>query len=582
MILLVGIVGFSGCVRPLDPDDTDDIRQYLIESHRQQVRSISEASTQKTKISPDDFYLNKEDPDRIKELDESSGLEAFEKAALNAGPGLDGRPSEAVTLTLRQAIQATVNNNLDVKLATIQPGISEAQVVAAEAAFDGTFFTDATLTKTNQPQQAIAGVGGLPQSAASRSVEDLALRTGIRKQLITGGQASVSTGLDYTNSSTGTVVLVPDPAWTSDIQLSLTQPLMRNFGKEVNRAQIMLRRNTQRRDVLTLHARLLQTVADAEAAYWDLVFARRQLAIHEKLLVDTLATRKKIDDRKEFDVSPVQRAQAYSFVELRRQDVVRDRQTLRTLSDRLKRLLNNPNLSLADETLIVPADRPVEMAVDYNLLDAVTTAMQKRPEVLAALLNIDDASIRQMAADNQRLPLLNLNAQVQYFGFGSEHSNSFSNLRDADFIDYLIGLQFEQPIGNRAAEATMKQTRLARQASVVQYKNTVQEVALSVKEAMRQLVTSFELIGIARATRRAAAENLRVIEEREKQGEAQTADFLLDLKLNTQQRVSEAAIAEIRSVIDYNIAYARLLQSNGTLLEHNQIQFEWPQDMFAP
>ena len=93
--------------------------------------------------------------------------------------------------------------------------------------------------------------------------------------------------------------------------------------------------------------------------------------------------------------------------------------------------------------------------------------------------------------------------------------------------------------------------------------------------------TAWELIGVNRSARRAAAENLRALREREEQGEALTPEFLLDLKLNTQQRLADAELREVQAVIDYNAAIAELRRAMGTLLEDNQIQVQWPTGMFA-
>ena len=55
------------------------------------------------------------------------------------------------------------------------------------------------------------------------------------------------------------------------------------------------------------------------------------------------------------------------------------------------------------------------------------------------------------------------------------------------FINYLMALALEVPIGNRAAEATFRQARLQRSASVVAYQQTIQDVALDVKNALRDV-----------------------------------------------------------------------------------------------
>ncbi len=332
--------------------------------------------------------------------------------------------------------------------------------------------------------------------------------------------------------------------------------------------------------MLNLHQQLLETVGKVERTYWQLVQARQRLAIRQRLLERTLQTRNEIVGRRGFDVSPIQLAQAFAFVERRRADVIQRKQAVRNASDQLKKLSNAPELPLSEETLIVPVDQPVEVSAEYSLLDSVTTAIRNRPEVKKAILDIDDASIRQAVAKNQRLPSLTLNAQAQYFGLSQGLGNSYDEVGSREFINYLVGAQFEMPIGNREREAAYRQAQLRRRSSVVQYRKAVREVVLSVKQALRQVRTAHRLIGVTRAQRRAAAENLRAIRVRKETGEALTPEFLLDLELTTQRRLARAERRELRALINYNSAVAQLLQAQGRLLEHNRIDFEWPENMF--
>ncbi len=572
------LVAISGCRDPLSRSDRE-LQWEALEASRAQLKALSAGPDIEVKI-PESALYAEFDEDRVEQLDKLSGPDVYTQEDLDLGVGLDGRPSKTIKLSLQRAIQLAVRNNLDLKVAQIVPGISEADVIAAEAAFDATFSTSIEWRKTDRPQQGTV-LNTLTVGTTTQQRDNATFNVGINKRLESGAQLAVSTGFDYTNNKTRGLNVAPDPAFTNNVTVGINQPLLRNFGSRVNRSQIHLARNAHRRDVLDLHSQLLDLALQVEQGYWNLVFARYQLAIQQRLLKRTVNTRDTLLPRREYDVSPVQIAQAYSFVELRQADVLSARQAVRDATDNLKLLINAPDLPISDETLIEPIDRPVEVSVEYSLLDAITTALQHRPEVRTAVLNIDDSSIRQMVADNQRLPQLVLNAQIQYFGLAEQVGEAYEELGEGDFIEYLIGLQFEQPIGNRAAEAAYRQARLTRRGTVMQYKSVVQQVVASVKRALRQARTNLELIDAFRAARRAASDNLRAIEKREETGEQLTPEFLLDLKLQTQERLSNAEIRELQSVIDYNIALVQLHQSLGTLLRHNGIEFVWPEDMFV-
>ena len=576
---LLALIGtLSGCQDPLSMDDTSRVRRDLIRSIRMQTEDVVkdagmvEMEAYRSKVYDEPKF-------DVEELDRMSGPGAYEATQIELGKGLDGVAAPTVRMGLQRAVALAVAHNLDVKLAQIIPAISEAQVVEAEAAFDAVFFNDFSFTKTDRPQP-VTVVGGIPVGTAMRKEQAVTLTTGIRKQLDTGGQFSVATGFDYVNNKTPAVMLAPDPAFTTNVSLSISQPLLRNFGSRVNRAQIALNRNSSRKDWEALHAQLLNTVALIEQAYWELVFAHHQLAVQQRLLKHTEEAYRKVDARKKIDAGPIEVSQALNALESRMADVVRARQTVHDTSDQLKRMLNSPDLPLAGQTVIVPTDKPVELPVRYSQLDAVLTALRYRPEVRLALLNIDDASIRQAVADNQRLPLLTLGAQIQYFGLATDLDESYEQIGEADFIEYLLTTQFELPIGNRAAEAAYSRARLSRHGNVVAYQSAVQDVVLSVKLSLRALAESYTLIPHERAARHSAAQNLTAILAREELDEALTPEFLLDLKLSTQQRLADAELREGRAMVDYNIALVAVHQSTGTLLEQNNIELTWPEDMF--
>ena len=113
-----------------------------------------------------------------------------------------------------------------------------------------------------------------------------------------------------------------------------------------------------------------------------------------------------------------------------------------------------------------------------------------------------------------------------------------------------------------------------RKQSVVAYQALAQTTVLEVKNALRELLTSYELIGATRSARLSAADALRAIEEQEAAGVALTPEFLLDLKLRAQERLADAETQEVQSLINYNNAISALYQQMGTLLHRDGIVFE--------
>jgi outer membrane protein len=144
-----------------------------------------------------------------------------------------------------------------------------------------------------------------------------------------------------------------------------------------------------------------------------------------------------------------------------------------------------------------------------------------------------------------------------------------------------VGLSLEQPIGNRAAEAGMRQRRLERMQSVISYRNTLQQVVSDTKEALHRVALNYPLIEQTRTSRLAAAEVLRVAEVEKQQGFGYTVERL-NIELNNQESLAAAEQSEIEAITDYNIALADLFLAMGTTLERNNIEFVVPGDPQTP
>ena len=469
-------------------------------------------------------------------------------------------------MTLQRIVHLAVEHNLDVRGARLLPAIEASRVVQADAAFDITAFAELDFEKLDTPQP--PSRGGLSAFSSVQS-ESRRIQTGIRKTLTSGGQMTLST--QFERNERFPSLFVVNRWYTADLAIGIDQPLLRGFGQSVNLAELRLAENARGRARHEFRARLLNTVRAAENAYWQLVFERRKLAILERLLARTIDDRDRLEKRKDFDVSPVQLTEANSFVELRRADVIRARQQVRIASDRLKALIDSPDLPIADETLIRPVDTPMEEALTFSLYDAIRTALRQRPDLEQALLEINDSTIRRRVAENLTLPKLNLLGTLRYNGSDDGLRESYDQVDSADYVDYILGLRFEQPIGNRAAQARLRRRDLERKSAVLAYRRQARNAVLEVKNALRSVIASYQVVGAAEAARLSAADNLRAIEEQEKAGVALTPEFLLDLKLATQQRLADAEIQEAQALTDYNTAITDLYRATGNLLERNGI-----------
>lgn len=568
---LAGIAFSVGCQAPIQPDSSKQLRESVEAAIRQRIDIIPAEEGMKP-VTRAPVALEEQLASRRGELEALGPPRDIGPGSLAIGTDLFGAEQQEVTLSLQTAVASAVKNNLATQQAILAPAITEAEVEAAAAVFDAVLFGSTQLNVTDQPRP-LPVLNGFALGSGVSTSRSWAFETGVRKPLESGGAFTVSTDLSRVRDNDPSIDFLPDPAWSSAVRLGYAQPLLRGFGSDVNTATIKLARNAERGAVEDLRQSLLQLVLEVEASYWNLVVAREELRIRMWLTTSGEQVRDVLARRREFDTRQSQFSDAVATVEQRKASVLRAQRNVRAASDRLKTLMNDPGMPLESEVLLAPIDFMVESPVNIDLREAMLTALESRPEISRALLAVDDASIRQLVADNARLPVLDLTAQLGWFGLSDSASDAYAELGEGSFIDSLLGANLSQPIGNREAEASFRAARLRRSSAVIGFRRTVQDVTLEVKNALRDCLTNFELISATRSSRLAAAENLRALLVEEKTLAGLTPEFL-NLKFQRQDRLALAQFEEYQSLSAYNTAVASLYRALGTGLEMNRIDVD--------
>ncbi|MFI4861572.1 MAG: TolC family protein [Phycisphaerales bacterium JB063] len=583
-------VALPGCVTPFERQTAQNLRDALLSAHQAEVERMGGARALPLEREPSAFRdsLNRVverqreegqlGPDeggadeQIAHADEVSGAAAYVDDTPDFGPDLAGRDEpELVSVDLQSALQRAMANNLDAKIARLNPIIAEHQVTQAQSDFDTVVFSNVAWQKNDTPQPA----GSIPGISGNAQSETLQFQTGIRQTFETGTQLTVQAQTQRNEQSPS--VFGTSRYYDADVLVQITQPLMRGFGSDVNRAGIVIAELAEAQQVEQFRSTLLDLASAVEQTYWQLAQARQALLIQQGLLERTVAMRDKLEPRVGFDLLQADLNEVNARVGQRRADVLRAQRNVRDLSDQLKRLINDADLPVVGEQMLVPSDLPVDSPITISRLDEVTTALQHRPEMAVALLQIEDVDVRRLVADNNRLPILNLTASVNYNGLDIDDSlDALGNTADLDFIDYALGVQFERPWGNRDAEAIYAQRSLERVQALDNYRRQAQIVTIEVKRAIRQVQEQYQLIGTTRETRRASALSLEVADVQLDQGgrNEETYTIRVDRVLARQDALAQAELAELQALTDYMNALSELRRATGTSLDHAGIDFE--------
>jgi outer membrane protein len=476
----------------------------------------------------------------------------------------------AVRMSLRDLIQLAAINSLQVRVQNYQPAIDEARVIEAEARFDPTFFTN-----LNFATQAVLVPSPQTLNAGSK-FQTTTLETGFKQQLPNGAEVSLNyrATQTFSRSSSG----FPPPTnfgsafYESGLSLQVTQPLLRNAGTEVNRARIVVARNTQRVSLLDARLQLEKTIAEIEDAYWQLVQAERELAIQEELYNQTVETATILQKRAGQDVTRVQLGQTNAALRAREATLVDARYRIKTLSNAIKRRVNDPAMPVSSAIVILPDDTPLQSAIKFDLAEQIESALSNRAELAQQQIRIDSATVVYKAAQNNLLPQLNLVGSIGTKGSGPYYGTALRNeLYDNQAQEYAVGFQLEVPLGNREARAIMVRTTLQRQQAIDQYRDLIEQVTQEVKDAHDQVYNSWQRLTATRQSVFAARDALDAIVQEEKVGQTPLTPDFVNRKLNAQEVLAQANREDARSISDYNGGIATLERAKGTILKYDNI-----------
>jgi outer membrane protein len=479
-----------------------------------------------------------------------------------------------IRLSLREIVQRSVMNSREVKVSGYDAAIAQTKVIEEEAHFDPIFFTN--LKAEHQDQRTAGQVIVDPQNPMKNELLQVergdiyTLEPGVKQDLASGGQASLSYQIQDSEFQPRT--FVTNPFWENQIKLQLDQPLLREFGGDVNQAKITVARNDQRISILDFRKTLEDNIAEIEKDYWDLVEGEQEVRIQEELLNRTRDTADVLIKRfvAGGDVSRVQVSQATASVRSREAVLIAARAHLADLSDDLKRRMNDPEFPVAGDVVILSSDLPLEALIQFDPKEQIDTAMENRLELGEQQIRINSADVAVVVGKNGLLPKLDLQTTVGLQGLASSDGSAIHQQFEDGHISYALGLQLEIPIGNREARAVYSRSLLQRDQAIMQYGLLVEQVSQDVKTSLREVQTTWDELGARRQARFAAADSLLAIEQQQEHGEALTPTFV-QLKLDSQERLADAEREEATALSNYNNAIAHLERSKGTLLRYNNV-----------
>jgi outer membrane protein len=364
---------------------------------------------------------------------------------LTNGPRIDQMIKDGkLTISLQDAVDLALQNNLDLTIQRYTPWLAEANILRTlsggastggtinslgsvpaqnfDPQFSTTLSVDDRNIPVNNPLTAGTGVGqvGVAELKTHTTVGNLQYTQGFH----TG--TSFSAAFNNTRASTTSGSVFFSPSITSNFIFIANQQLLNGFGRLVNERFISIAKLNKNIADQTFRQQVITSITAVSNAYWELVFARGNVdvALHQIELANKLYD----DNKKQVDIgtlAPLEIVQAEAQVATANQTLIVDQTTL--LQDQLT-LLNlitkDPETPALRTVEIIPTDTanmaPPEVE-KIPLEDLIKEAVTKRPDVLTSETTLKGDDINVRATKNALLPVLTLSAEYASQGLAGNN-----------------------------------------------------------------------------------------------------------------------------------------------------------------
>lgn len=489
-----------------------------------------------------------------------------DSAAFSAAPDLAPLRSEGTprSLSLSDVVMQALQANLDISVSRQFKEARLSDIAFEQAKFDPSVSLtgryDRHATPLNRPLFGVTSATLTEPRLLDQNQTILGL--GLTKKLETGTNLDLKFAGDRTFVGSQNSFLF-NSAYTSEFRLNVTQPLLRDFGVDVNKTLIHI---AQKNAIVESHVffdKVLTVIATVEQTYWELVFANENLKVVEDLL--RAAKELVVSNRaraKAGHIADVEVLHAEAGVASRTEQILVAQKAIRDQEDQLLNLLNPGEDVLLKDVRLVPTDQPVQSREPISLERAKDTALERRPEVLQAQKNVEIGDLNSNFSKNQLLPNLSVQAILGTSGLGEGFSDTARRSYGGDYYNYGAGLVLSYPLGNQAATSLHNRRQLEMRAAEATLQSVRNKVIVGVKEAVRRVQTDFQRIETTQSARILAEKQLQAEQERYKAGLSTTILLLI-----FQRDLAVARAGELRAVVDYNKALSNLARQLATTLD---------------
>ena len=478
-----------------------------------------------------------------------------------------GSPAERppVQLTLDAFVSAVIRTNPSIEEARLKLLVSQSQEKSQwgdfEPALVGRFRRD-RLERENNALQIVSQLGQTDYWEENREYS-----AGIEGKLPTGATYRVGASTKKTESK-----YAEDGEFESFMGVSGAQPLLRGATRGAPTAAIRAARQARYVAFHEYRKRLMETVATAESAYWNLVFAQERqktaadsVAIAEGLTADA---RERVATGK---MAATELREAETELAIRRSRLGDAEQAAVDAATQLKLMLSDE--AIAWERAIVAVDAivpgtPLPHGGDQELESSIAWAMRAQPDYMMQWEELARQQILLSYWQDRRLPELNLSGSIGYKGLADQIDDSLEKVGERDFPSWDMGLELKVPLflgvrERNELEAATLQTALARkkvQAAEHEMRTTIRTLVRRIETLGSRLASAGTVVDLRRTL-------LEVARSRMEQGRGE-----IRLVYEAEEKLMDARDQQLEATVALREAITALAYVRGSVLRDRGLE----------
>ncbi len=334
-----------------------------------------------------------------------------------------------VGISLQDAIAMTLVKNPNLAVSTSNVRVARYNVVAARGAYDVALHLQPSSNfSVNPPQNFIdagpgevgkygSGGAAIYTSAPGNVVQHQStFQYGLSGETENG--TSYQAGIQQSRTYNNTTFDAFNPYYLATLNLSVTQPLLKNAGTNAGKRQLRLALINADTGVAQTLVEASNAISQVDDAYWSLVAAWRNVAIREEALREAIAQQQSnVRLAARGAAAPIDAVQSQTQVANFQDDVFMALQNVSQLQNELKTLISTDAADPIWNANLVPSTSVQQLPAASDLSTVTAQAQQNRPEVRQAEERRLAADIDRAFAANQSLPQADVALQYESNGF---------------------------------------------------------------------------------------------------------------------------------------------------------------------